>query len=75
MINQPADPIDRAAELMQESTAYYIANRAKPPEPLSADEEVGEEDLECPECGDQIPEKRRRAGYTLCVGCAEYFER
>ena len=31
---------------------------------------------ECEECGDEIPEARRRAvaGVTHCIGCAEYAE-
>ena len=71
MLNQPADPIDQASVLTEVANEYAIKNRAKVPTPLPADAELSAEDLECPECGGEIPEKRRRAGYTICVACAE----
>ncbi|MHB1948052.1 MAG: TraR/DksA C4-type zinc finger protein [Gammaproteobacteria bacterium] len=29
----------------------------------------------CKECGENIPEPRRKLGFKLCIECAEEFER
>lgn len=43
--------------------------RAKVPAPGSVGPEF------CPRCDDEIPERRRNAGYQICVECAAENER
>ena len=61
-----ADPADIAQLEIEQTESRLIAN-LKQPEVTPTDD--------CVECGNDIPEARRRAVNTnLCIGCAELFE-
>ncbi len=65
-----ADFADIAAAREAEIRADALAARRSAPAP-------GATAKECQECGDPIPEARRKAqpGCTRCTGCQEYYDR
>lgn len=75
MLNKHADPSDMASDYTLEVTEAQLARREKPPEEVKRP--LMEEELECEheDCENILPEKRRLAGYTLCVECKERLER
>ncbi|MEQ9130774.1 MAG: TraR/DksA C4-type zinc finger protein [Salinisphaeraceae bacterium] len=60
--------IDIAAERTQAMTDQIVANRVR---------YEGTSAHECQDCGDPIPEERRRsiAGTQHCTDCADYLQR
>lgn len=64
-----ADPIDIANDIAERSIQNLISNHVN--------REQGESAESCKECGNSIPEGRRKAcsGTQHCIECAEYFER
>ncbi|MBF0802940.1 MULTISPECIES: TraR/DksA family transcriptional regulator [unclassified Neisseria] len=63
------DIIDQASE----NEALFLAEALSKHRPS---ENTGKSNYECDDCGDPIPEERRKAvpGCTRCVYCQEYFE-
>lgn len=62
-----ADPLDEAQGIEAAEREHALANRQR---------YEGESATECIECGEAIPEKRRKAlpGIKTCVYCAELDE-
>jgi len=63
-----ADSIDMVQQRVQEELARNLANATHRP--------AGASEFFCLSCGEEIPEKRRRAlpGVSLCVACKEISE-
>lgn len=63
-----ADPMDLVQQRVQEELARNLANATHRP--------AGASEFFCLSCGEEIPEKRRRAlpGVSLCVTCKEVSE-
>jgi phage/conjugal plasmid C-4 type zinc finger TraR family protein len=63
-----ADSMDLVQQRVQEELARNLANATHRPS--------GASEFFCQSCGDEIPEKRRRAlpGVELCVTCREISE-
>lgn len=74
-MQRETDWLDAARQVTEVETEHRIAERERPPEPLSADVALSSDDLRCPACGEPIPEARVRAGYTICVVCQDARER
>ncbi len=63
-----ADEADRASELIDTEISSML-QQIRQQAPVT----VGPE--ECEECGEAIPDPRRKMGFRLCVPCAEASER
>jgi len=63
-----ADSMDMVQQRVQEELARNLANATHRP--------AGASEFFCLSCGEEIPEKRRRAlpGVSLCVTCKEISE-
>ena len=63
-----ADSMDMVQQRVQEELARNLAN--------ATHRQTGVSEFFCLSCGDEIPEKRRRAltGVSLCVTCKEISE-
>lgn len=64
---------DRAQEL--EAMDWELNNRPRTPRPVFAPHEKGYGPAECVECGDEMPELRRRMGCEMCTDCTSIQER
>ena len=67
-----ADVIDRAAKYTEKEMAFHLGEiRA------ASRDRAKESRAECEDCGNPIPEGRRRAmpGCTRCIECQELFEK
>jgi phage/conjugal plasmid C-4 type zinc finger TraR family protein len=66
-----ADFADRASALSEQYLTQALAARA------ARSAAPAESAIECEECGDEIPEKRRQAvpGCTRCIECQADFDR
>ena len=63
-----ADEADIANELIANEMLSALTKMRQ-----NADIKMGPK--ECMECGEDIPNERRRLGFNLCVECASEFER
>ena len=64
-----ADEIDVANVLIEGELERALSNIRQ------AAARSGKGSKTCAECGDDIPEARRKLGYHLCISCAEHGER
>lgn len=64
-----ADPIDLANDLIESEVTRALSKLRQ------STDGVTEGAKTCVECGEAIPEGRRKLGFKLCVPCAEEFER
>lgn len=61
-----ADIADVAADVIEQNLAHTLQNIRRIETPSL---------FECEECGEQIPEQRRKqGGITLCIGCQTELE-
>jgi RNA polymerase-binding transcription factor DksA len=64
-----ADDVDLATKLVETELTYALDKlRQNASVPIEGTKE-------CTECGEKIPEPRRKLGFNLCVPCAEEAER
>lgn len=63
-----ADDIDIANDLIASEVSRALSK-------LRSQGGQGEGAKQCIECGDAIPQGRRKLGFSLCVPCAEESER
>ncbi|MFU8924924.1 TraR/DksA C4-type zinc finger protein [Acinetobacter puyangensis] len=61
-----ADIADVAADVIEQNLAHTLQNIRRTETPSL---------FECSECGEEIPEQRRKhGGITLCIGCQTELE-
>ncbi len=69
-----AEPAEEASVYTMKQVHQAIKARERPPERFNGP--LTEDDLICTRCEDEdLPEARRRLGYTICLTCAEREER
>lgn len=66
---------DFASQVSERALAEQLSQRELPPEAIPSEVKLTEEDCECTDCGDVMPERRRRNGYRICVSCSELIEK
>lgn len=75
MLERFPDESDFASTHTLARAEHALRTRERPPEEITRP--LLEEELECEDeaCENQLPEARRRLGFTYCVECAERMER